>query len=129
MARWQRALLLAPRPPVRFGATGSRRALIQPLVESPAVALLTWSVLVIECALFMALVMPDRARRILMWPGLLLHTGIAVLQGLVSFSLVMSAALILYSGWNPVFAIAPSTVRSRPCKSGIPETGRPQPSP
>ncbi len=85
----------------QFGASGFRRTLIEPLAQSSPVALLTWCTLAIEGALFLAIVAPARVRRLLVLPGLFLHIAIAVVHGLVSFSLVMSAALVLYAGWEP----------------------------
>jgi antimicrobial peptide system SdpB family protein len=91
----------------QFGATGLVRMLLKPLFESSAVAVVTWSVLAIELSLAMGIVMPARARRALLWPGVLLHVGIAVVHGLLSFSLVMCGALVLYSGWHPTLRRVP----------------------
>jgi hypothetical protein len=44
----------------------------------------------------MALTMPKRYWKPLLVAGIALHAGIALIQGLVSFSIVMTAALILY---------------------------------
>jgi antimicrobial peptide system SdpB family protein len=64
--------------------------------HATSVSLLTWSVLALELALAAALVMPrDRARWLLPF-GIALHTGIALIHGLVSFGFVMFGGLILY---------------------------------
>jgi len=96
-----------------FGATGLMRWVLKPIVESGAVALLTWTVLAVELALAMGIVMSARARATLLWPGLLLHVGIALVHGLVSFSLVMCAALVLYAGWNPALRFVARPAISR----------------
>lgn len=67
-----------------------------PLLTSPFVVFLTWSVLLLEIFLFMALVMPKELRNRLLIFGLLFHAVIAVTMGLVSFGLAMAAALLLY---------------------------------
>ncbi|MDB4951462.1 MAG: hypothetical protein JWM27_4111 [Gemmatimonadetes bacterium] len=73
-----------------------RWALLPVLTSGIGVALLTWSVLVLETVLFMALVMERRWWRLLLPVGLAFHLGIALLHGLVSFAFAMWAALVLY---------------------------------
>jgi antimicrobial peptide system SdpB family protein len=69
---------------------------ISPLLTSPFVAVITWSILLLETFLFMALVMPKSAWRYWLIAGLLFHLGIALTIGLISFGIAMSAALVLY---------------------------------
>jgi hypothetical protein len=70
---------------------------VRPIVLNPVpVALLTWSVVVLEFALAAGLVVGKRYWRALLWGGIALHAGIIVLHGLVSFGFAMIAALILY---------------------------------
>src|SRR4029450_13303017 len=71
----------------QFGATGWIQMVLQPIVKSPAVTLLTWAVIAIELLLALGVVMPASTRRALFWPGVLFHVGIALVHGLVSFSL------------------------------------------
>ena len=59
-------------------------------------AALTWGTVALEFALALAIVLAPRRWPALLLGGLALHGGIAVLMGLWSFSLAMSAALILY---------------------------------
>lgn len=64
---------------------------------APAVVVvgLTWGTIALEFALAFALVMPLQQRKPLLPVALLFHTGIVLVHGLVSFSLAMSAALVL----------------------------------
>jgi len=80
-----------------FGAPPWLRPFLLPLLENGiTVSLMTWIPLALEVALFMALTMPRRRWAPLLVAGIAFHFGIALVQGLVSFSTVMTAALILY---------------------------------
>lgn len=73
---------------------------LRPFVEaitlsSLGVALLTWSVLLLEFLLGISMLLARSARTPLLWGGILFHLGIAILFGLWSFAIVMFAALIL----------------------------------
>ncbi|RKN05738.1 sporulation-delaying protein SdpB family protein [Streptomyces radicis] len=95
---------------VAFGAADWLAPLLGPLVGwSPSLALLTWSPLVIEFALAISLLMPPRARRLLLAGGFALHLGIGLVMGLWSFVLVMWGALLLLC--LPIGAHLPWTVR------------------
>jgi antimicrobial peptide system SdpB family protein len=59
------------------------------------VAALTWGTIALEFALAASLLTSARTRRVLLPLGLSLHAGILVVHGLVSFALVMTAALWL----------------------------------
>ncbi len=86
-----------------FGAADWLRPAIEGLLRGGTFgALLTWGVLALEFMLAAALISSTRWRRPLLVGGLLLHAGIIVLHGLVSFGLVMFAALILFL--HPVHA-------------------------
>ncbi|MGB8472906.1 MAG: sporulation-delaying protein SdpB family protein [Candidatus Acidiferrum sp.] len=67
-----------------------------PLLTTRFVVLLTWATLLLEAALFMALIMPKKARKYCLVAGILFHFLIALTMGLVSFAIAMFAALILY---------------------------------
>jgi antimicrobial peptide system SdpB family protein len=84
----------------QFGATGLVRDLLAPIVMSPAVAWLTWSVMGLELALAIGVFLSTTTRRALLWPAILLHGGIAMIHGLLSFSLAMWAGLTIYAGVN-----------------------------
>jgi hypothetical protein len=72
-------------------------AALRPALESGwSVSLITWSVLVLEVFLAMALLTSKRHWPWLLAGGLALHAGIIVAHGLVSFGVVMMAALILF---------------------------------
>lgn len=87
-----------------FGAAGWLSMLLWPiLTNSILVTLLTWSVLVVEYLLSAGLLIPKRRRGLLLAVGIALHFGILVVHGLVSFSMTMFAALILYL--RPVDAV------------------------
>ncbi|SEU34455.1 sporulation-delaying protein SdpB family protein [Stigmatella erecta] len=66
-----------------------------PVLSSPLVAPLTWSVLILEFWLALGLVLSRGARRALLPFGLLFHTGIIFFHGLISFALIMFGALVL----------------------------------
>jgi predicted DCC family thiol-disulfide oxidoreductase YuxK len=79
-----------------FGVPNWLRVVARVVVTVPVgVALLTWGVVALEFFLAIGLFLPSRARRYLLFAGLGLHTGIALLMGLTSFSLTMAAALLL----------------------------------
>lgn len=67
----------------------------KPLANAYVVSSLTWGTILFELSLFGALFMGP-ARRHLFWPAVVFHLGIAVVIGLVSFSLAMLGGLILY---------------------------------
>jgi antimicrobial peptide system SdpB family protein len=69
---------------------------IAPLLKTPFVVVITWSALLLETALFMALVMPKKVWRYCLLAGVVFHLGIALTMGLISFSIAMCAALVLY---------------------------------
>ena len=79
----------------RVGLANWSRAII-PVLRTPFVAAITWSAIVLELFLFMALVMPKAAWRYLLMAGIAFHVAIAVTMGLISFSTAMVAALVLY---------------------------------
>jgi antimicrobial peptide system SdpB family protein len=79
-----------------FGAPAWLQPLLTPVITTGAVALITWSALALEFALVLALVAGARIRSSLLVAGILFHTVIAIVIGLVSFGFAMSAALILY---------------------------------
>lgn len=80
-----------------FGVSDGRRALLMPLLTRPAtVVLLTWGALALEALLFMGLLIDRRHRPALLAAGVLFHAGIALVHGLITFCLAMTAALILY---------------------------------
>lgn len=69
--------------------------LMRPILSHPAVALVTWSVLVLELCLALGLVLGSESRRVLLPLGIAFHAGIAVFHGLISFVLIMFGALVL----------------------------------
>jgi len=71
------------------------RSWAQPLLTSPLVALLTWSVMVLEVTLFASLFMNRNWRRPLLVVALFFHIGIAVFMGITSFSVTMLGAVVL----------------------------------
>lgn len=80
-----------------FGVSDWLRPAILPvLLHGTLVALLTWSVLALEFMLAAGLIAAPQWRRPLLVGGFLLHGGIILVHGLVSFSIVMFAALILF---------------------------------
>ena len=66
------------------------------LTHAFTVSMTTWSVIILEATLFLALAMDRRWRRLLLPVGLLFHLAIVFVHGLAIFFLSMAAALILY---------------------------------
>ena len=80
-----------------YGASSTVISIIRPIVESAVgVTALTWGTLMLEYLLSAALFMPKKYWQPLLVLGLGLHAGIIVLHGLLSFAIVMFAALVLY---------------------------------
>ncbi len=74
-----------------IGAPPWLRPLLDPLLlNGVTVSLMTWAAVAFEFLLFMALIMPRRYWMPLMIAGIAFHVAIAVIHGLVSFSLIMS---------------------------------------
>jgi antimicrobial peptide system SdpB family protein len=87
----------------KFGTWGPFRWLTDHVGPTMLVVPLTWGVLVLELCLAYALVAPPRFRNRLLPVAVLFHAGIALVHGLPSFALTMSAALVLYlrPTWQP----------------------------
>lgn len=80
-----------------FGLPDWLKPLVMPmLTNSMIITFLTWSILVLVAMLFMGLFMEKKYRPHLLKLGLVFHFGIIIVHGLFSFSLAMTAALILY---------------------------------
>jgi antimicrobial peptide system SdpB family protein len=80
-----------------FGAPSWLSPILRPVLDAAVgVRLLTWAVIVIEFGLFLTLLIPGRIRIYWLTPGVLLHAGIAVCMGLISFSLAMIGCLVLF---------------------------------
>lgn len=80
-----------------FGAPTWLRPLAERVLTSAAgVTAITWGTIVLEAALFAGLVAEHRWRRVLLIAGIAFHAAIAVVAGLTSFGLVMTAACVLY---------------------------------
>ena len=99
----------------KFGTWGPFRWLTDLVGPTRLVVPLTWGVLVLEICLAFALLAPVRFRNRLQPVAVLFHAGIAVLHGLPSFALTMSAALVLYLRpvWRP-FALPELRRRAAP---------------
>jgi antimicrobial peptide system SdpB family protein len=87
----------------KFGTWGPLRWLTDLVGPTRLVVPLTWGVLVLELCLAFALLAPVRFRNRLLPVAVLFHLGIALLHGLPTFALTMSAALVLYLRpvWRP----------------------------
>jgi antimicrobial peptide system SdpB family protein len=98
-----------------FGPAGLVRLISSWIGTTVLIVPLTWSVLVLELCLAAALVAPLRFRARLLPVALLFHLAIAVCNGLPTFAIAMSAALVLYlrPAWLP-FPL-PETLR-RPAR-------------
>ncbi|EGQ3561272.1 hypothetical protein DJ466_07470 [Staphylococcus pseudintermedius] len=70
--------------------------LIQPILRSDFIPLITWCTLLIQLLLFCGLFIEKRYWKYLFIFSVLFHESIALILGLFSFSFVMTGALILY---------------------------------
>ncbi|MCM3269766.1 hypothetical protein M3691_13315 [Paenibacillus elgii] len=70
--------------------------LVNPILTSALVVIPTWGTLILQMLLFGALFAPKNHWRYYLIAALLLHETIAIMLGLVTFSISMSAALILF---------------------------------
>jgi antimicrobial peptide system SdpB family protein len=78
-----------------LGFNDTMLAIFGPLLTSPFVFVITWGTTVVELILAASLFAPIKHYKLYFWLGFLLHTAIAVLLGLWSFSAIMIAGLIL----------------------------------
>ncbi len=99
----------------KFGTVGVMRWITDRIGPTVLVVPLTWSVLVFELCLAAALVAPTRFRLRLLPVAIVFHLGIALVHGLPSFAIAMSAALVLYlrPWWRP-FALPQLARRPAP---------------
>jgi antimicrobial peptide system SdpB family protein len=81
----------------RIGVPHWEWMILKPLLTNVYIlSAATWGTLLFELLLFMALVMPQKSRDKLLPLGIGFHIGIGVCFGLITFSISMAAALILY---------------------------------
>lgn len=82
-----------------FGATGVRLQILELLsTNSLLVVALTWGTLVLELLLAFAWMAQWKIKRALLVAGVIFHLGIALFMGLISFSIIMCGALLIYLG-------------------------------
>ncbi len=81
-----------------YGLSNGLDVLLYPIITSPMVALISWSVLTLEIILFSALFFKDNniLKSYLMVFGIVFHFFILLFHGLFSFFFTMSGALLLY---------------------------------
>lgn len=80
-----------------LGPPGWLAGVLRPLMANGfVVAAATWGTMLIELSLAAALFISPRRRRMFLWLGIGFHVLIVVLMGLISFSLIMISALLLY---------------------------------
>lgn len=70
--------------------------LISPILGSPLIVFITWGTLVLQLILVTALFMKKEYWSKCLVIALLFHEAIAIMLGLISFSMIMTAVLILY---------------------------------
>jgi antimicrobial peptide system SdpB family protein len=92
-----------------FGAPAWLEALFRPIVvHGWTVAMFTWSVILLELVLSIALFMERRYQRWVLVGGMALHFGIIFVHGLPSFGTTMVAALVLYlRPWSRPWSLRP----------------------
>lgn len=102
-----------------FGAVGIRKQIFSLFTENPAfVVFLTWGTLLLEFMLAFAWLSQGKTRKLLMIGGIIFHMGIALVMGLMSFSIIMSGALILYLGTT---GLSTGETKKKPCVSDRPK--------
>ncbi len=80
-----------------FGAAPWTRPVLDVVLKAGvSVVALTWGALLFELVLFLGLVLRPAQRRWLLPAGIAFHVSIALVQGLVTFGIAMTAALILF---------------------------------
>jgi len=80
-----------------FGAPGWLHGILLAVAAtSLGVIAMTWGALILEFTLAIAIVIPRKAWKFLLLAGILFHGFIALMMGLPSFSIAMTAALVLY---------------------------------
>jgi antimicrobial peptide system SdpB family protein len=80
----------------QYGAAGLRPVVL-PLVENTVTStIMTLGTLLLEAVLVIGPLVPRRARRYLLVLAIAFHVAIGLVMGLISFAVVMIAALILY---------------------------------
>lgn len=70
--------------------------LVKYIIESPLIVIPTWGTLIIQMCLFAFLFAPKKHWRKMFFIAIFFHEIIAVMLGLISFSMAMLAVLILY---------------------------------
>ncbi|WHI59704.1 HTTM domain-containing protein [Mammaliicoccus lentus] len=70
--------------------------ILEPLLTSNIVAILTWGTTIIEFILFAGFFASQKNKIYILTAGIILHLGIALVIGIVTFSMVMIGSLILY---------------------------------
>jgi antimicrobial peptide system SdpB family protein len=120
-----------------FGAPAWFQPIWRPiLVHGWTVAMLTWSVILLEMSLSIAALIEKRYQRVLMWAGIAMHLGIIVVHSLPSFGLIMVGALTLYLHPLTVELAWPSRLRDVAVRLGeqfvrrarVPSAASPQPA-
>lgn len=91
-----------------FGVAGWTDRMVSGLLRTGlGVSAMTWGTILIELSLFLGLIAPRPWRPKLLILGIVFHTGIAAVMGLISFSVAMIGALFLYLGpWTPFFPVS-----------------------
>ncbi|WP_164016003.1 sporulation-delaying protein SdpB family protein [Pyxidicoccus trucidator] len=80
-----------------FGFAEPVRSLVMPVLTSgAAITAITWGSIALEVFLFAGLLATRRTRGVLLALGISFHAAIALVHGLLSFAMVMWAALILF---------------------------------
>lgn len=80
-----------------FGLSNPVKMWVMPLLANGLfVAAATWGAMMLEILIFAGLIAKPASQKVLLRWGIAFHTAIALVHGLVSFALAMSASLILF---------------------------------
>lgn len=79
-----------------LGMPSILKDIFNPILTSPLVVIPTWGTLILQFILFAAFFAPKKYWKYILIIGIFMHEIFAVMLGLISFSLIMLAVLILY---------------------------------
>lgn len=79
-----------------FGLNNFFLTIVNPILNSWLVVIVTWGTLIVQLVLFGALFAPKKHWKYYFIIGIFMHEIFALMLGLISFSLAMAGALILY---------------------------------
>ena len=114
------AVLTDPSNGLPYAVRGAAASI---LTSSVIIAMMTWGVLAIEASIAFCALLGSRARRVGVFLAIVLHVGIVLAMGLVSFSLTMMAIAITLCLSDPRVSGPGKDPRRANAYQGTPHTG------